>query len=145
MRILLFVGELFRLFLLLGAFTVLGPLYEISGGGVFSNRLFPYVVYVVPNALFPLMTYFLWIRLSLYRSYIPLYIAGKTITLVSLMGWVFFSFQGIIAALNRGTRGILGFTLLLIVADIFSVLGGALLQTKISRMNRLVAQVGGGI
>ncbi|MHB9292163.1 hypothetical protein Holit_01252 [Hollandina sp. SP2] len=139
----LFVCEFFRLMVLLGVFAVLGPLQEISGG--FTNRLFPYVVYMVPNALFPLMTYFLWIRLSLYRSYVPLYIAGKTITLVSLIGWAVFSFRGIIAALNIGARGILGFILLLTAADIFSVLGGVLLQTKISRMNRLVAQPGGGL
>jgi hypothetical protein len=145
LRIMLFVCEFFRLIVLLGVLAVLRPLYEISGGGGFTNRFFPYVVCVVPNALFPLMTYFLWIRLSLYRSYVPLYIAGKTITLVSLIGWAVFSFRGIIAALNIGARGILGFTLLLTAVDIFSVLGGVLLQTKISRMNRLVAQPGGGL
>ncbi|MDR2632770.1 MAG: hypothetical protein LBC51_03995 [Treponema sp.] len=144
MRILLFVGELFRLLLLLGVFTVLGPLHEISGGGL-ANRLFPYVVYVVPHALFPLMTYFVWIRLSLYRSYIPLYIAGKTISLVSLIGWAFFSLQGIISTLHIGTRNMLGFILLLTATDAFSIFGGVLLQSKISRMNRFVAQVGGGI
>lgn len=141
----LFVCEFFRLIVLLGVLAVLGPLHGISEGGGFTNRFFPYVVYVVPNALFPLMTYFLWIRLSLYRSYVPLYIAGKTITLVALIGWVVFSFRGIIAALNIGARGILGFILLLTAADIFSVLGGVLLQTKISRMNRFVAQGGGGL
>lgn len=141
----LFVCELFRLILLLSVLAVLGPSYGISGGGGLINRLFPYVVYVVPNALFPLMTYFLWIRLSLYQSYVPLYIAGKTIALVALMGWVIFSFRSIIAALNIGARGILGFILLLTAADIFSVVGGVLLQTKISRTNRFAAQAEGGL
>jgi hypothetical protein len=147
LRMLLFVYEFFRLMVLLAVFAVLGPLYEISGGGEFSNPLFPYVMYVVPNALFPLMTYFVWIRLFLYQSYIPLYIAGKTIALVAVIGWGVFSFNRIIAALSIGARGIgiLGLILLLTVADTLSVLGGLLLQTKISRMNRLVAQPGGGI
>jgi hypothetical protein len=147
LRMVLFVYEFFRLIVLLGVFAVLGPLHGISGGGGFTNRLFPYVVYVVPNALFPLMTYFVWIRLSLYQSYVPLYIAGKTITLVAVIGWSVFCFSRIVAALSIGARGmgILGLILLLTATDGLSVLGGLLLQTKISRMNRLVAQPGGGI
>ncbi|MDR2398554.1 MAG: hypothetical protein LBD74_07335 [Spirochaetaceae bacterium] len=145
MRMLLFLCEFFRLILLLSVLAVLGPLYGVSGGGGLTNQLFPYIVCLVPNALFPLMTYFLWIRLSLYHSYLPLYIAGKIITLVALMGWLVFSFRGIITALNTGARGISGFILILTAADIFSVIGGLLLQTKISQMNRLAAQGEGGL
>ncbi|MDR1955687.1 MAG: hypothetical protein LBQ30_02395 [Treponema sp.] len=144
MRIALFVYEVFRLILLLGVFMVLEPFNGSSGSGVLAQRLFPYILYVVPQALFPLMTYFIWMRLSLYQAYIPLYMAGKTISLVAVLGWCVCSLQILLSALSSGAA-VLGLTLFLAAADAFALCGGVRLQTKLNRLSRLTALPGGGI
>ena len=54
---------------------------------------FPYVVYLSSNALFPLMALFVWLRRELYLNYLPLYIAGKIVALVSFYAWEIFTFR----------------------------------------------------
>jgi hypothetical protein len=80
LRVVLFVYELVRLFLLTALASMLSP--PLS---------FPWPVYAVPNALFPLMALFLLIHLPVYKVYLPLYLAGKLISLSALLGWFFFS------------------------------------------------------
>ena len=53
----------------------------------------PYMMYAAPNALFPLMSFFLFIRLDLYRLYIPLYITGKVLALLCMLIWLLFTLQ----------------------------------------------------
>ncbi|MDR2069590.1 MAG: hypothetical protein LBP71_06950 [Spirochaetaceae bacterium] len=104
---------------------------EGGAGGVF-----PYLAYAVPQALFPLMTLFIWLRYPAYESYIFLYIAGKTIGIVSVFAWIVSSFQNIlisIAANTGGTPVILGSALLLAATDALSIWGGAVLKKKLSR------------
>jgi len=48
------------------------------------------VMYAAPNALFPLMSFFLLVRFDKSRPYIPLYMIGKALALVSLGVWLFF-------------------------------------------------------
>ena len=48
---------------------------------------FSWLVYAAPNALFPLMTLFLWLDTSRYGAYLPLLLAGKCIGVFSLLGW----------------------------------------------------------
>jgi len=113
----LFIYEFARFMLMIVMFAI--PLQQ---GGVF-----PYAVYISPNALFPLMTYFLYIRFELYRSYIALYIAGKIIAVISSILWLIFSFSDltenfITSIMLRQPDIITGvITVLLIATDIVSV------------------------
>jgi hypothetical protein len=110
------------------------------------GHLFPYMVYVVPNALFPLMTLFLWLRLELYRPYLALYAAGKTIAVVSAVVWVVFSVQTILGSLYiGGMEGliVLGVVLFLIFADLFSLLGVWFLRGRLREAEIPAAGYGG--
>lgn len=93
---------------------------------------FPLLVYIAPNALFPLMALFLLLGPEEYRPYIGLYMAGKILAVAANLGWVTFSFGSILPALRLFSDGrairILEFTLLLIVMDGLSVFGGHLLN-----------------
>jgi hypothetical protein len=142
LRVTLFVYDLFRLLILIGVITVFFPLNEILSSGSF-----PYLLYVVPNALFPLMACFLWLQLASYKPYISLYMAGKTIAVASLVVWYVFSFRALAteALLEMlGSMVLLGVTLFLLVADALSVLGMRLLQNRL-RLLELAAAEGGGV
>jgi hypothetical protein len=47
----------------------------------------PWLAFASPGALFPLMALFLWLDIRRYNTYIPLYIAGKCIGILSLVGF----------------------------------------------------------
>jgi hypothetical protein len=80
LRLGLFVYECFRLLFLTAVFAALRP-----GGAAF-----PWLVYAAPNVLFTLMALFLWLNLSRYGAYLPLFLAGKIIGLFSILGWSVF-------------------------------------------------------
>lgn len=131
LRISLFVYDLIRLILMIRLLSVFGfsPVHEDSG-------IFPYLVYAVPQALFPLMTLFILIQFPVYESYIFLYIAGKTIGIVSVFAWIVFSFQNILTSLAvdmAETSAVLGGVLLLAATDALSIGGGVLLKNRLSR------------
>jgi hypothetical protein len=73
----LFVYECVRIILL--AFTLL---YLQQG-----LDFFPWLAFIAPGALFPLMALFLWLDVNHYRAYIPLFIAGKCISIFVLLCW----------------------------------------------------------
>jgi hypothetical protein len=50
-----------------------------------GNNAIPWLAFASPGALFPLMALFLWIDIRRYKPYIPLYIAGKCIGILSLL------------------------------------------------------------
>jgi hypothetical protein len=52
---------------------------------------FPWLAYTASNALFPLMTLFLWVNMAKYGAYLPLFLAGKFIGSFSITGWVIIS------------------------------------------------------
>jgi hypothetical protein len=98
------------------------------------------------------MTLFLWIQLPVYESYLFLYVAGKTIGIVSVFAWIIASFQDILVSLAANTGGtpvILGSALLLAAVDGFSIWGGMLLKGKLFRKELPAAEQnvpeGGGI
>jgi hypothetical protein len=141
LRGVLFIYELARLLLVVGAAAGFAGL---EGAGI--NHLFPYVVYLVPNALFPLMTLFLWLRLDLYRPYLALYIAGKTITVISAAIWVVFSVRNILGSLYAGgmdTLIILGIVCVLAFTALFSLLGGGFLWGKLRGADAPALEQGG--
>jgi hypothetical protein len=132
LRAALFIYEFLRLLVLIALFVVVHPLHETAAEGIF-----PYTVYVVPNALFPLMTYFLWIRLSVYKPYIALYMAGKTIGLVSIIGGCIFSFPALIhvpsIALTMD-RLIAGVVLIVAALDGLTIFSGLMLNSKLKKL-----------
>ncbi|MDR2363520.1 MAG: hypothetical protein LBD65_03805 [Spirochaetaceae bacterium] len=130
LRLAFFIYDFFRLLFMLELLIAVLPL-----GSTSTASWFPYLVYMVPNALFPLMGFFLLIRPREYKAYISLYLAGKTIVIVSIFGWIVFSFKNIFtsAISPREFIAVLGFVLGLTILDMGSLLGSSLLKSKINR------------
>ncbi|GHV94471.1 hypothetical protein AGMMS50293_07910 [Spirochaetia bacterium] len=92
----LFIYECARLLFLVGSFALLQPggMGGVAGGmdggagGMGGGASFPWLAYTAPNALFPLMALFVWLDMSRYGVYLPLYLAGKCISLFSIAGWL---------------------------------------------------------
>jgi hypothetical protein len=124
-RAFFFFYELLRLLILAVLFVVFSPLE-----GAAKGEFFPYLVYVSPNALFPLMTLFMWLRPGEYRNYLHLYMAGKLIAVAAFCGWGFF------APKSPGLENLMellilvGGSFLLSLCDIFSVFGSWALSGK---------------
>jgi hypothetical protein len=134
LRVTLFFYDLFRLIVLLQLWMSFAPL--IGDAGVSDGNAaggFPWLVYAAPNGLFPLMALFLWRRLSEYKAYITLYIAGKTISVVVFLGWLISSSQTIVPVINEETLLVLGSWLFLSLLDAFSMLGAILLKNRLNR------------
>ena len=106
----LFVYEIIRI-LVLAARIVFEPA---------DSTGFPRLVYTVPGAIFPLMALFIWIDITRYSAYIPLFIAGKCITLFSLFIWCILHSFSVFAAdglLNAGPEWVL------LIGDLFAMSG----------------------
>ena len=125
----LFFYELLRV-LLLVIFLFVAPLDGGSsggGGGAFS----PYVVYLSANSLFPLMALFVWLRRELYLNYLPLYMAGKIVALVSFYAWEIFTFRQFSGA-ELAVRDLFIFwgSVFISLADILSIWGAWTIKNK---------------
>jgi len=81
LRTALCVYECMRLVFLAGAFVLLRPEGEAP---------FPWLALIAPGAMFPLMALFWRLNMARYRVYGPLYLAGKAISVVTAMFWLFF-------------------------------------------------------
>jgi len=86
----IFIFDCSRLLFLLKLLVI----YLKPGSG-FGTVNLPLMMYAAPNALFPLMSFFLLIRLDNSRAYIPVYIIGKVLGLLCMMIWLFFSVRQI--------------------------------------------------
>jgi hypothetical protein len=133
LRAVFFFYEMFRLLTLAVFFAFFSPLEGAVKGGIF-----PFLVYVTPNALFPLMTLFMWLRPRDYRNYLPLYMAGKVIAAAAFYGWGIFSLRS--PALEQVRMANLaellvlsGGSFVLNLFDIFSIIGSWVLSKKINR------------
>ncbi|GHV85117.1 hypothetical protein AGMMS50230_07250 [Spirochaetia bacterium] len=60
---------------------------------LFRGLPLPYMMYTAPNALFPLMALFLFLNFDTFRVYVPLYITGKSLSLLCMLIWLFFALQ----------------------------------------------------
>jgi hypothetical protein len=74
----LFIYECVRIIIL--SFTLV---FQIPAG---SSAL-QWMSFTANGALFPLMALFIWLDISRYRPYLPLFIAGKCIAILSLLDW----------------------------------------------------------
>jgi hypothetical protein len=131
LRIVLFGYDLIRLMVMVRLLVSFVPLSGTQDEGVF-----PHLFYAVPNGLFPLITLFLWIKVSLYKPFIPLYLAGKTLAMVAVFAWIIFSRQLIAHALAvnaGGTISIVGAAMLLAIGDFLSIAGGVILKHRLDR------------
>jgi hypothetical protein len=90
-RAAVFVYDCSRLlFLLILLMAYLGP----GPGGMFQGAdNLPYLMYSAPQALFPLISFFLLIRFDTSKLYIPLYLTGKILCLLCLLLWILFTLQ----------------------------------------------------
>jgi hypothetical protein len=125
LRFTFFIYDFIRLIVMTRLLMALGS--EGNGG-------FPYIFYAAPNGLFPLMSFFLWIRLNAYKPYIALYMAGKILAVVAVFAWLIFSLPNIadiLSANNQETYTVIGTVLLLSAGDTLTVLGGAVLKRRI--------------
>jgi hypothetical protein len=87
---------------------------------------FPFLVYAAPNALFPLISLFLWRHFSVHRSYIFIYMAGKSVAIAALAGWFLFSFP--VVTFDRISLGVM---VILAAGDVSSFLGSLLLRNRL--------------
>jgi hypothetical protein len=102
-----------------------------------EENLFPYLIYTVPNALFPLMALFVWINIEKYRPYISLYTAGKIIAVVSFLAWFILCF-GILRNFipsGRTDQILLGGAFLLSAGDMLSIAGECALIFRLKRFD----------
>ncbi|MDR2663103.1 MAG: hypothetical protein LBC31_08915 [Treponema sp.] len=112
-------SRLLFLVTLLAAFMGPGP------AGLFRSmgRNLPFMMYAAPQALFPLMSFFLLIRLEISKPYIPLYITGKAICILCLTFWLAPAALGPEGGIPRS----LSWTFFMGAADLGTILGMALL------------------
>jgi hypothetical protein len=144
LRAVFFVYEMLRLLTLAVFFAVFSPLEGAVKGGIF-----PFLVYVTPNALFPLMTLFMWLRPKDYRNYLPLYMAGKVIAAAAFYGWGIFALSSPalepLRIANWAEVFVLsGGSFVLNLFDVFSILGSWVLSRKINRMEESAGLLTGG-
>jgi hypothetical protein len=142
LRAVLFFYEALRLLALAVLWAAFSPMEGAAKGGVF-----PYLVYVTPNALFPLMTLFMWLRPGEYRNYLPLYMAGKVIAAAAFYGWGFFVLRALgaeqLMAADWEALVLFRGSLALNLFDIFSVFGGWILSRKINNVEGSTGSLAG--
>jgi hypothetical protein len=128
-RLVFFIYDLARLVGMTSLLVTFVQAPSSNDGGVF-----PYVFYAVPNGLFPLMSFFLWVNLNAYKPFIALYMAGKFLAVISVFAWIVFSLPRISVLFSEGGRStfiVAGTALLLSAGDALSILGGAVLSKHI--------------
>jgi hypothetical protein len=143
-RAVFFFYEIFRLLTLAVFFAVFSPLEGAVKGGVF-----PYLVYITPNALFPLMTLFMWLRPADYRNYLPLYMAGKVIAAAAFYGWGIFALRSPaldhLRTANLAELLVLsGGSFILNLFDVFSIIGSWVLAQKTKKTEESAGLLAGG-
>jgi hypothetical protein len=143
LRVILFSYELFRLLILAVLFAVFSPPEGVVTGGAF-----PYLVYVTPNALFPLMTFFMCLRPVEYRNYLPLYMAGKVVAVVAFYVWGFFILKASILEYLRmanvvETFALFGGSFVLNLCDMLSIFGIWILIKKTKRIEKSAGSLTG--
>ena len=129
LRAVMFSYDLLRLLFLAAAFS----LFSVVQSSV-NESIFPYMAYLSSNALFPLMCFFLFYKNAEHVNYLPLYIAGKSISVVLFFMWAFFFFPYVTGVINRDNYSesviLLGGIFFISLGDILSILGIWFLNKK---------------
>jgi hypothetical protein len=114
----LFIYECVRIVIL--SFLLL---YQLPTG---SSAL-PWMAFTGNGVFFPLMALFIWLDISRYRPYLPLFIAGKCIGILSLLGW-FIIFRQV--TMVEGLSGVYVAAELIFLSGDLLALGAVLLIFK---------------
>lgn len=114
----IFFYDCFRLlflFAMLVFFQMLYPEFRINN--------FPLIMYTSPNALFPMMAFFLLIRYKDSRPFIPLYITGKILCVLCMMIWLVFTLNARRDFIFMEQFKKILWVLFLITADLAAIMG----------------------
>ncbi|MCL2833506.1 MAG: hypothetical protein FWD78_10090 [Treponema sp.] len=131
LRIVLFIYDTLRLLFLAVAFSLFPTVQAAMGTGIF-----PYMVYLSSNTLFPMICLFLMIKPAQYRNYLPLYMTGKTIAVIIFLMWAAFSLAYEISLINIDINNyfeimaLLGGVFIIGLADAISIFGIFLMNKK---------------
>jgi hypothetical protein len=104
-----------RLAFLVGAFVLLQPE---------GDAPFPWLALLAPGAMFLLMALFWRLNMARYRVYGPLYLAGKALSVVTAIFWLFFLKSYMIGELLLYNAALFiapGIVFFLILGDMLSV------------------------
>ncbi|MDR0409358.1 MAG: hypothetical protein LBH18_03065 [Spirochaetaceae bacterium] len=115
-----FLYDALRFFIMI--FLLLGTLPQLDNS---DNYFFSPVLCAVPLALFPLMTFFLWLDREKYKVFAPLYAAGKIVSICAALAIFFSSFREFISVciLLDARKIILNLTIpILVLLDILFLL-----------------------
>jgi len=107
--------ECLRLTFLIGAFVLLQP------AGIAS---FPWLALITPGAMFLLMALFWRLNMDRYRSYGPLFIAGKGLGIITTIFWIFFVKSSMIREMFLSDTALFlipGIVFFLVIGDVLSV------------------------
>jgi hypothetical protein len=108
------IYEFLRLSFLVKAFLLLEPAGRVS---------FPWLALITPGAMFLLIALFWRINISHYGIYAPLYMAGKGLSIITTLFWLFFAKSYMIRELffdNTASVIIPGIVLFMLLGDILS-------------------------
>lgn len=145
LRIVLFSYDLLRLLFLAVSFSF----FQIVQQGI--GQIFPYLVYLSSNTLFPMITLFVCIRPQQYRNFLPLYITGKIIAVILFTAWAAFSLSQEFESvhINQGNyleiMILLGGVFFIGLADVLSVFGIWMMNKKIPAAGVPETGINGGI
>jgi len=80
-----------------------------------------WTAFAIPGALFPLMAMFIWIDITRYNAYLPLYTAGKCIGIFSLIA--FSAVSGGFTAFDKASGIFLFAGLIFMAGDLLALAG----------------------
>jgi hypothetical protein len=85
---------------------------------------FPWLALITPGAMFLLITLFWQLNIRRYRLFSPLYLAGKGVSIITTMFWLFFAGNSIISKLLYSSMALYiipGIVIFLLLGDMLSV------------------------
>lgn len=128
MRLVLFLYDVVRLVVIVGIMTQLGKLS-------LADASYPYLVYASSQALFPIMTWFMYTDAEKYFAYFSLNIAGKGIYILLSGLWAFFVISQQSAAIFLDLFICLGLTLIILFTDIISIIGMVFVRKGLKKIS----------
>ena len=129
LRCIILVYDFIRLLLLVKMVSVFAPAIGTPG-----DKVVPFVAFMAPHAIYSLAAFFLWINPKTYAVYTSLYVTGKIIGIGAFVAWAVMFSSLIISSIGmnlRETVWTLGLTVILLFADICTIIGVSALQKRI--------------
>jgi hypothetical protein len=105
------ITRFFKLILFIYEFIIFIYIAAIIFFRGFDKDSLPETAFAASAAMFPLMALFIWLDITRYRVYMPLFTAGKCIGVFSILGWSIIAGQVKISAVLSGAAVIESFLL----------------------------------